>query len=114
LISEPIDYYEYEKFSTIDSTYRSIELGGSRQIDQTTMERARATGERRQPTHNPYSLFILQSVNATGCLAWEERRAWMFREGVQAGVDSWELTYNRSTSIATVGVRKIEQETEWN
>jgi hypothetical protein len=53
-----------------------------------TRERG-ATGERRQPTTTPtvYS-HCRVSINATGCLAWEEERSLDVQEeeGVQAGV----------------------------
>jgi hypothetical protein len=65
-----------------------------------------ATGERRQPT-NAYSLFILQSVNATGCLAWQERSLDVQRRKKKCSdrINVKEEVYNPEHLYRLVGVR---------
>jgi hypothetical protein len=74
-----------------DSTvamYRSIDKP-DRATQQQQQEERRAAGERRQPTRQPYSLFVSQERTVTETFSMGEGRSLVVQfKGVQAGVDS--------------------------
>jgi hypothetical protein len=70
--------------------------------------RESATGERRQPTHYAYSLFVLQVIKATDTFSLARERAWMFkRRSAATGPISMEVDNKPEHLYRDVGVRGI-------